>query len=189
MDTFSHAAWGGVVSQGRGRALAWAGALAGAAPDLLFFIPSKVEQVVERGWAGLRVGTEPGIWRADGPPLPPDLVEAYWRYYVHTHSFVWLAVATAAVLLFAPRHRHWAWLCVPYGLHILMDIPTHERYETRPLWPLSDWHVRGLTWGDPRILVPNYLALLAAVAWLRHRGNASRLARLSQAGEPWDAGS
>lgn len=192
MDTLSHAAWGFVVSHPRGRAMAWAGAIAGAAPDLLYFIPSKIEQIAEHGWAGVRVGSEPGIWRADGPPLPPDLVEAYWRYYVYTHSLVLLAAVAAAVWLLAPRHRRWVWLAVPYTLHILMDIPTHERFETRPFHPLSDWHILGLSWGDPRILIPNYAALLAALVWIRKRWHVSRRPpnhgrlRLGGGGTPWD---
>ena len=165
MDTFSHAGWGFVVS--KHKRMGWWGALAGAMPDLLFFIPSRIEMLIERGWAGLGVGGEPGIWRADGPPLPPELVEAYWRYYVWSHSLVMLGAATSIVLL--TRFRRWAWLAVPYALHILMDLPTHERYEGRPFYPLSDWHVIGLSWGDPRIFWPNVAALLLALWFVNRR--------------------
>ncbi len=165
MDTFSHAGWGYVVS--KHKRMGWGGALAGAMPDLLFFIPSKIEQIVERGWAGLRAGSEPGIWRAGGPPLPPDLVEAYWRYYVWSHSLAVLAAVTTVVLL--TRWRRWAWLAVPYALHILMDLPTHERYEGRPFYPLSDWHFIGVSWSDPRILIPNFVALAIALWFVNRR--------------------
>ncbi|MEO0107768.1 MAG: hypothetical protein ABIK62_01165 [candidate division WOR-3 bacterium] len=117
----------------------------------------------KRGWAGLRVGTEPGIWRATGPPLPPELVEAYHRYYLHTHSLVWLAgVALVAWLAGA---RRWVWLAVPYALHIVMDIPTHERFLTQPFFPLSSWTFLGLSWGDPRVFVPNVVALALVYSW------------------------
>lgn len=165
MDTLSHAGWGYVVSKHRG--MAWWGALAGAMPDLLFFIPSRVEMLFERALAGLRVGSEPGIWRAGGPPLPPELVEAYWRYYVWSHSLVMLAAVTAAVAL--TRFRRWCWLAVPYALHVLMDLPTHERYEGRPFYPLSDWYFIGLSWGDPRIFWPNAAALVIALWWVNRR--------------------
>ena len=31
----------------------------------------------------LTVGSDRSIWRADGPPLPPELVESYFRYYIY----------------------------------------------------------------------------------------------------------
>ncbi len=55
-----------------------------------------------------------------------------------------LGALTAAVLL--TRWRRLAWLAIPYALHIAMDIPTHERYQTRPFHPLSDWQSDGLSW-------------------------------------------
>ncbi len=68
----------GVMRRCTGRTgLVWWGALAGAAPDLLWFIPSGVERFMDHGWRGLTMGRDPAIWRADGPPLPPELVESY----------------------------------------------------------------------------------------------------------------
>ncbi len=134
MDTLSHAAWGYAVLN-RQRDLKWWAALAGAAPDLLWFIPSTTERVLEHGWSALSVGRDRSIWRVDGPPLPPELVDAYYRYYVNTHSLVLLAVVTSVILM--TRWRRWAWLAVPYALHILLDIPTHERYQTQPFYPIS----------------------------------------------------
>ena len=93
MDTFSHAAWGYAVLHRTPR-LRWWGALAGAAPDVLWFVPSTAERVVKRGWGALTMGSDRGIWRSDGPPLPPELVESYFRYYIYTHSLVLLAVVT-----------------------------------------------------------------------------------------------
>ena len=169
MDTFSHGAWGYVALHRMPR-LAWWGVLAGAAPDLLFFVPSKIEQVFEKGWAGLAIGRDPAIWRADGPPLPPELVEAYFRYYIYSHSLLLLATVTGVVLM--TRWRRAAWLAVPYGLHIVMDMPTHERYQTQPLYPLSSWSMQGMSWADPRIFWPHAVVLaaaLGAVWWSRGR--------------------
>ena len=163
MDTFSHAAWGYATLNQTPR-LRWWAALSGAMPDLLWFIPSTVERVVERGWGALSIGSDRAIWRADGPPLPPELVASYFSYYVYTHSLVVLAMVTAA--LATTRWRRYAWLAIPYALHILMDIPTHERYQTQPFYPLSSWHVQGLTWTDPRIFWSNAAALLVAYTWI-----------------------
>lgn len=168
MDTVSHAAWG-YATLSRNRRLAWWGALAGAAPDILFFVPSRVEVLVQDGWTGLSAGRNPTIWRADGPPLPPQLVEAYHHYYVYTHSLILLAAVAAVLCLIG--WRRWAWLGVPYALHILMDVPTHERYLTQPFFPLSSWTWFGLAWSDPRIFFPNLaaLALVYGVIWWRKR--------------------
>jgi hypothetical protein len=173
MDTLSHGIWGYVALHKLRAPIARAGIAAGAAPDLLFFIPSKIEQVGEHGWSGLELGRNPAIWRANGPPLPPDLVEAYTRYYVFSHSLVLLALVVAAgwLLLRKSRAREWLWLAVPYALHIVMDIPTHERYLTQPFFPLSSWQFEGLSWTDPRIFWP-HLAILAAAgarAWRARR--------------------
>lgn len=167
MDTFSHGGWGYAALRWRGRRAAWAGALAGAAPDLLYFIPSAVERVVERGPRAFFVARDPGIWRAAGPPLPPELMEAYHRYYVWTHSLVVLALA--AGLLYLAGKRSWLWLALPYALHIVMDVPTHERYLTRPFHPLSDWSFFGLSWSDPRIFWPNVVLLVLVLLWQRRR--------------------
>jgi hypothetical protein len=171
MDTFSHAAWG-YATLHRTPRLRWWAALAGAAPDLLWFIPSAVAHVTDGGWGALPLGSDRSIWRADGPPLPPALVESYFSYYVYTHSLVLLAIVTAALL--ATRWRLYAWLAIPYGLHILLDIPTHERFQTRPFYPLSAWQFEGLTWTDPRIFWPNAVALVLVYVWIvRERRRAS----------------
>jgi hypothetical protein len=82
------------------------------------------------------------------------------------------------------RCRRWAWLAVPYALHILMDLPTHERYEGRPFHPLSDWHVIGLSWGDPRIFWPNVFALVVALWAVNRRRRVERPAPRAESREP-----
>jgi membrane-bound metal-dependent hydrolase YbcI (DUF457 family) len=172
MDTVSHAAWGFVLLHRLPTRLVVAGAVAGAAPDLLFFIPSRIEQIVEHGWRGVMLGRDPAVWRAGGPPLPPDLVEAYWRYYVWSHSLIVLGVAVGVGWLSLGRHRKWLWLALPYAMHILMDIPTHERYRTQPFYPLSDWQISGISWADPRIFWPHLVVLAAFCVWAwRRRAN------------------
>ena len=176
MDTLSHGAWGYAVLSKLPRRVALAGAIAGAAPDILFFVPSKIEQVVELGWRGLTLGQDAAVWRASGPPLPPPLVEAYWRYYVWTHSLLMLAAVLLVAALAFRKHRVWLWLGAPYALHILMDIPTHERYRTQPLYPWSDWQISGLAWSDPRVFWPHLAVLLAVYLWLwRRRVQCSRV--------------
>ncbi|HLG20692.1 MAG TPA: metal-dependent hydrolase [Bdellovibrionota bacterium] len=168
MDVVSHAGWGYATLRSRGKKAAWVGALAGCAPDLLFFFPMTAERVFRNGWSGLRrPSQEPGIWRAGGPPMPPDLVDAYNHYYVYTHSLVILAAVVG--LLWLLKKRQWIWLSIPYALHILMDIPTHERYRTPFLYPFSTFTVTGVSWAHPWIFWPNWIALITVLFVLRRR--------------------
>lgn len=172
MDTLSHGIWGWVVLRGKGSRLARWGLLAGAAPDLLYFFPSAIERVVKGGWSALSVSSEPGIWRAGGPPMPEALVEAYHRYYVWTHSLVMLGLVVGVLALMGVRR--WLWLSVPYALHIGMDLPTHERYLTRPFYPISNWTIHGIAWSDPRIFWPHLVLLVTAVVWTYRRARRAK---------------
>jgi membrane-bound metal-dependent hydrolase YbcI (DUF457 family) len=174
MDTFSHAAWGlaslrtlrdaTTAGQSERRIRWWAAMLAGAMPDLLWAIPLTIQRTLGLGTPPPAIPPGHDIWRAHGAPLPAYLVEAYYRYYVKSHSLLLVAVVCAGIWL--SGRRRWLWLAVPYALHILVDIPTHERYETRPLWPLSSWHMQGLAWSDPRVFIPNLVALAGVYLWL-----------------------
>jgi hypothetical protein len=161
MDVFSHALWGYVVVRWRGPRTARWGLVTGAAPDLLYATAAFLRRVATRGWSGLNetFGRDPAIWRRDGPPMPEDLLYAYEHYYVFTHSFVILGMLGIAWLIL---RRKAPWLLLPWGLHILMDIPTHERYLTPFLFPLSMWTVEGYAWNRPPIFFANLAGLLVA---------------------------
>lgn len=167
MDTFSHAAWGYAALRWRGSKAGRIGALLGAAPDLLFFIPLQIETFVKDGRPSMLVPRDPGIWRSDGPPLPPDLARAYHDYYVYTHSLVVLAAVLGLLLVI--KKRHWLWFAIPYAFHIMLDLFTHERYLTPIFFPLSDWTFSGLAWSDLRIYVPNLIALALVYTWIWRR--------------------
>ncbi len=168
MDVVSHALWGYAALRWRGPRTARWGALFGAAPDLLFYIPHLLRQIAAYGVPGLleqfdRAGRNPNIWRADGPPLPADLQDTYTHYYVLSHSFVILGMLMLA--WWALRQRD-LWLFVPWLLHILMDIPTHERYLTPMFFPFSEFTVMGYSWNRTPVLIANFGGLLLAYAGL-----------------------
>lgn len=165
MDVFSHALWGYAALRWRGPRSARWGLLIGAAPDLLYFGADLLRRAVLYGWAGVRFFPhgDPTIWRRDGPPMPQDLLDAYEFSYVWTHSFV--VLGTLAVVWLILRSRA-PWLFLAWGLHILMDMPTHERYLTPFLFPLSRWTVEGYAWNRPPLLAGNFAALLITYAVL-----------------------
>jgi len=159
MDVLSHALWGYAVLRWRGPRTARWGLLAGAAPDLLFYIPGLLRQIAQRGLAALTspVGRQPNIWFKDGPPQPPELIDVYDHYYVLTHSLVLLGVLALVWWLLKRRS---VWILLPCWLHILMDIPTHERYLTPMFFPISNFTVMGYAWSRPPMLLANAAALL-----------------------------
>lgn len=174
MDTLSHALWGYASIRWRGPQTGRWSLITGAAPDLIFGATSFVGHLLTRGWSSLGTSEprDPRIWLRDGPPTPPDLVEDYERYYVWSHSLV--VLLGVAVIWYLARRRP-PWLLLPWLLHLLMDIPTHERYLTPFLHPLSDWRFEGWSWGRTPMLALNLCGLLVTYAmlyaryWSRHR--------------------
>ena len=82
--------------------------------------------------------------RATVWPMPPDRIRM--AHYA-THSLLSLGALYAVARLFRRRPNRW---CLPWLLHILIDVPSHsrERMAPRLLWPLSDWAFDGFPWAD-----------------------------------------
>jgi hypothetical protein len=73
--------------------------------------------------------------------------------------------------------RRPVWVVAAWGLHVLIDIPTHslKLFPTPFLWPLSSFKINGANWGQPAILGTDALLLLVAYSvwfFLRRRSNA-----------------
>ena len=161
IDVLSHALWGYAALRWRGPRTARWGALTGAAPDLLYAAASATRRVARRGLSGLTdtFGNDRAIWLKDGPPMPEELIESYWSFYVYTHSFIILGMLAIAWVILSRRAP---WLLLPWALHIFMDIPSHERYLTPFLYPLSTFTVAGYAWSRPPMLLANLAGLLIA---------------------------
>ena len=118
MDIVSHAAWGYIALRWKGKKEGYLGALAGAAPDLFYAIPDTIDRVSKQGLSGIpnKAASIPGVWSADGPPMPQVLIDSYHNYYVYTHSFVILGAAMFIAYLL--NRKSWLWfgisLCVSY---------------------------------------------------------------------------
>lgn len=169
MDVVSHALWGYAATRWRGPRTARWGALLGAAPDLLYSGAALVQRIATQGLsAGLSdpASRNPAIWRADGPPLPQALIDTYNHFYRYTHSLV--VLVTIALVWYLVRRRP-PWLLLPWALHIVLDIPSHERYQTPFLFPLSSFTIQGISWSRPPMLVLNFGGLLIAFALLYRR--------------------
>lgn len=163
MDILSHALWGGVGFGRKNRSDFWAAFMLGMSPDLLAFGIPSITRI---------------ITALSGNGLPEEFHGnmAYFPSYVFTlysigHSLVIFTLAFIAVWIFRkkPYIPLFAWF-----FHIFLDIFTHsiDFFPTPFLWPLSDYHFDGQSWGQPLIFIPNVLLLFAAYgywAWMRRK--------------------
>ena len=172
MDVFSHAAWG--VACFRKRVRWWAAAAVGALPDLVAFLPARVNELVH-GTPNVLHEQRP---MSDYPALTFDL-------YNFTHSLFGaslVALGAWLVLHMSDRVRKridaredgatsagvlTLWLMAPWALHLAIDAPLHtaDFFPTPLLWPFSDRVIDGIPWAQPAVWLPN-LALLALALWL-----------------------
>lgn len=163
MDSLSHGLWGGLAFGRKSRRTFWAAFAFGVMPDLLAFGPHFAESLWSSFWGSPFAPADPQHGYADIPPY-------VFAAYDVTHSLVIFLAAFFAA--WAIRRRIY-WPMAAWGLHVLMDIPTHSlRFFPTPfLWPLSDFAIDGIPWGRPLIFFPNVilLALLYALFYLRRR--------------------
>ncbi len=178
MDILAHGLWSGAAAYGARQKMRWAGAW-GVFPDLFAFsIPTLVNV-----WHRF---TDPAF-SPRGPHHMPFL-DLAWQLYQVSHSLVIFSVVFALVWRLAKRPvlAMFAW-----GLHILMDIPTHTMrfFPTPFLWPLSSYKASGISWGDPWFMLCNYSALLIVYSFIiwsvrkRHLANIVALCAVALAAQ------
>jgi hypothetical protein len=161
MDILAHGLWtAGVVLPLRRRvqvtlSLGWA-IFWGVFPDVFSFaIPAMV-----RIWWYLS-GTTSSLLP---DPHGPQHFQFVWTLYYASHSLLVFATGFGVAWLFARRPilEMLAW-----GLHILIDIPTHQgMFALHFLWPLSSYGLSGVRWENHWFLAANYSALLFVYSWL-----------------------
>ena len=93
--------------------------------------------------------------------------------YSLSHSFVVFAAAFALVSLVSRRP---VWAMLGWALHIAIDIPTHSRYTTPFLWPVSHYRFTGIGWWERWFIIVNYTALAIVFVVLRIRDRGQRKA-------------
>ena len=156
MDIVSHGLWGSFVFGRHTRKSFWLAFVLGISPDLLSF-------GVYMGASLLGLSVHPD-W-SSGRHLDASQIPLYvYGLYNFTHSILVFVTmfGVAWWLRGKPLYELSAW-----GLHILMDIPTHSYafFPTPFLWPLSDVRVDGIPWSHPIIMIPNIILLIILYAW------------------------
>ena len=149
MDIFSHALYGGAAFGRKSIKKYFLAFLVGMSPDIFSF------GIL---WLSVHLGISPSIdWSKDHPDM------SQVPFYVHnlydlTHSLIIFLAVFSLVWLW---RRKPLWILGAWGLHILVDIPTHsfQFFPTPFLWPFSDFEVNGIEWGRPIIFIPNLVLL------------------------------
>jgi membrane-bound metal-dependent hydrolase YbcI (DUF457 family) len=160
MDFVSHALWGGITFGRRTRKAFLTVAGISLLPDVLTEGLFAVLHL-------LNIGNMPG-WEHGHPDITAYPLWAQ-NFYNFTHSVIVFTLVFLMIWAFA---RKPVWVVGAWGLHILIDIPTHsmELFPTPFLWPFSDFKIDGVGWHNPLVFGANALLLLGAYSlWLGRR--------------------
>ncbi len=154
MDIFSHGLWGGLAFGRRGRRSFLLSFSFGIIPDLFSF---------GIFWVAVVLGLNQRPDFAE-PPSSLNIPHYVSQLYQVSHSFVIFLILFFMLWAFFRRP---IWEFSAWGLHILLDIPTHSyRFFPTPfLWPVSRFEIDGIPWSTPQIFVPNVLLLIACYVW------------------------
>ncbi len=164
MDILSHGLWGAMPFYKKNRRYYWLAFLFGILPDLIVFGPHFFLSIYGRLWNSSQ-------WYTSTPGnLPPlsSFNPIVFTLYNFTHNLV---VFAAVVVIVCGFRKKWFPPFFAWGLHILMDIPTHSTqfFATPFLWPLSSFKVNGYSWGHAWFLLANYALLLGIYIFLHFR--------------------
>lgn len=126
-------------------------------PDLLAFGPHFASSIWDSVLGMPSTPVEPKYGYANVPGY-------IFAIYDVTHSLV--VFLASFFIVWALRKRP-LWSMAAWGLHILMDIPTHNTrfFPTPFLWPLSAYVVDGIPWTHPIILLPDVILLVLLFSW------------------------
>jgi membrane-bound metal-dependent hydrolase YbcI (DUF457 family) len=160
MDFVSHALWGAFTFGRKNRNTFLLAAAISIVPDIL-----------TEGLFGIlsimNIGGMPS-WEHGHPNITDYPLFAQNLYNI-THSLVIFVVVFALIGAVARRP---IWILAAWGLHIVIDIPTHSLalFPTPFLWPISQFRVNGIGWESPVILITDIALLIAVYSfWFRRR--------------------
>jgi hypothetical protein len=160
MDFISHSLWGGIAFGRKNKRLFLLATAISLLPDFL----------TEGLFGILYLLGESGIpgWENGHPNITDYPVWAQNLYNI-THSFVIFVLVFLIVWIVTKQPR---WIICAWGLHILIDIPTHSLalFPTPFLWPVSDYKFNGIGWDNALILAADVSLLIASYSfWLFFR--------------------
>ncbi len=150
MDIISHGLWGGVtLGKKKRRNFIYAFGIS--------ILPDILGEGIMFSLIFLGVSNMPSI--EQGHPNITEFPVCVQNFYNATHSLIIFIVVFALIWIIT---RKPFWLLLAWGLHIIIDIPTHsfKLFPTPFLWPISDFKINGIPWDNSIILIPNILLLV-----------------------------
>ncbi len=145
MDYFAHGFWSYILFHRREKA--WLAVILGLLPDSLSWGIYFIYNLFYNGFGQPHLSSIPA-W-------------VYTLYGISHSLLVWILVLGAAYYFFRKKAFY---LLAPI-IAILMDIPSHtlEFLPTPFLWPVSEWHFPGISWGTPTFMIVNYSLIVLAL--------------------------
>lgn len=156
MDIISHGLWGGIAVGRKNIRSYWLAFFFGVMPDLFSFGIFTIATFL-----GL---SHTPAWQNGEPPSPSAIPQYVFNLYNVTHSMVIFLLIFALVWILHGKRPYW--IMLGWGLHVLLDIPTHsyQFFPTPFLWPFSDYRFDGTSWGHPSIFIPDVALLIVVYA-------------------------
>ena len=166
MDIISHGLWGGVtLGKKKRRNFIYAFCLS--------ILPDILGEGIMFSLIFLGVSNMPSI--EQGHPNITEFPVYVQNFYNATHSLI---IFLTVFALFWIITRKPFWLLLAWGLHIIIDIPTHsfKLFPTPFLWPISDFKINGIPWDNSIILIPNILLLVIFyIFWFYKKKNKNKI--------------
>ncbi|MBI2107124.1 hypothetical protein HYT57_04005 [Candidatus Woesearchaeota archaeon] len=152
MDTLAHFLWTFALFFKRKER--WLAGLFGVLPDLVSFGPHLILSFI----AGNAM-----FGRSELTNIPVSV----FMLYNLTHSIIIFVLAVLIVYLLTKKIH---WFMFGWGLHILIDIPSHttDFFPTPFLYPFPQFYVNGIQWNNPVFMIVNYSLLVIVYAWLMY---------------------
>lgn len=155
MDIVSHGLYGGASFFNKSKRSFWTAVWWGVFPDLFAFGTFFPFYVWEHGFP-------PVVGRTPSPELIPSYIHMLYNF---SHSLVVFITIFAVVWWWRDRPLY---ELLPWALHILMDIPTHNNhfFPTPFLYPISSYYINGISWGTKWFFISYWIILIAIYVYL-----------------------
>ena len=151
MDIFAHALWTYALFRiFNKKKHAISGAIFGVLPDLVAFVPFFFYMFFNNIQ-----------FQKDYSIFPGYTLIAYNI----THSFIIFLVTLIVIYIIL---RKIAWPVLGWGLHIVIDIPSHttDFFTTPFLWPISNLTISGISWSNKYFMIINYSLIVLIYCYI-----------------------
>ncbi len=100
-----------------------------------------------------------------GKPIVAEIPNWVLMLYNISHS---IFVAAAVIIIVSLFMNKFLIYMLGWSFHIGIDIFSHSRsfLPTPFLWPLSEWKFDGISWGNPKFMIINYVLITLGLIYI-----------------------